>query len=150
MSKPPDHIRPIAIAIIEKQGNIFVFEGYDHIKGETFYRPLGGAIEFGEYGIQALRRELNEEIGKGITNIIYRGTIENIFTQEGAPGHEIVLIYKADFVDSSIYNESILFGKEDNGDQFKALWIPTDDFKNKKKIIYPEGILDFIERPARM
>ena len=49
-------IRPIALAIIRDQGRILVFEGRDPLKPETFYRPLGGGIEFGERGAEALRK----------------------------------------------------------------------------------------------
>lgn len=45
----PQTIRPLAICVFRHAGRILVAEGTDEVKGETFYRPLGGAIEFGEY-----------------------------------------------------------------------------------------------------
>ncbi len=39
---PAENIRPIAICVVRRGGDIFVFEARDTIKGETFYRPLGG------------------------------------------------------------------------------------------------------------
>ena len=56
-------IRPLAICIFRKNDRILVAEGYDPVKNEHFYRPLGGGIEFGEYSEQTIRRELMEEIG---------------------------------------------------------------------------------------
>ena len=44
-----------------------------------------------------------EEIGAEICNIHYLGTLENIFTFEGRPKHEIVLVYEADLVDEALY-----------------------------------------------
>ena len=56
------HIRPIALCVIRHDDAVFVFEGYDPLKDQTFYRPLGGGIEFGETSEQAIRREMREEI----------------------------------------------------------------------------------------
>jgi hypothetical protein len=137
-------IRPIAICIIYRGKDIFVFEGHDSIKGETFYRPLGGAIEFGECGSKAISREIYEEINMRILNINYLGVLENIFTYEGQPMHEIVLIYQAEFINPDIYNQEIVLGIEDNGDKFKAIWKPIEDFEKGKAVLYPEGLLRFI------
>jgi hypothetical protein len=41
-------IRSVSLCIFLNKNRILVFEGYDKIKGETFYRPLGSGIEFGE------------------------------------------------------------------------------------------------------
>jgi len=40
-------IRPIAICAFLRNNRILVAEGFDPVKDETFYRPLGGGIEFG-------------------------------------------------------------------------------------------------------
>jgi len=44
-----------------------------------------------------------EEVGAKIKNLTYIGMIENIFEYDGKPGHEIVLVYEADFADSLLY-----------------------------------------------
>ena len=56
-------IRPLAICVFLHQGRILVSVGYDSVKKQTFYRPLGGKIEFGEPSAETVRRELMEEIG---------------------------------------------------------------------------------------
>lgn len=85
-------IRPLAICVFRRGERILVAEGYDRVKGERFYRPLGGAIKFGEYAPVALVREIQEELGMGISGLRYLGTLENLFTYEGQQGHEIVLV----------------------------------------------------------
>ncbi|MCJ7825378.1 MAG: NUDIX domain-containing protein, partial [Anaerolineales bacterium] len=102
----PGKLRAIAICVFRSEGSIFVFEGRDEEKDETFYRPLGGTIEFGEYSIDTVQRELREEIEEEIRNIRYLGMLENVFRYEGEMGHEIVIIYEADFVDPTIYEKS--------------------------------------------
>jgi NADH pyrophosphatase NudC (nudix superfamily) len=66
-----EQIRPIAIGIFRRDDRILVFESRERdSRGRIFYRPLGGSIEFGEYGDQALTRELREELGAEIENVV--------------------------------------------------------------------------------
>ncbi len=138
------HIRPIAIAIIRRGENILVFEGHDPIKGETFYRPLGGGIEFGERGEEAVLRELREEAGVELTNVRYLETLENIFTVRGEPSHELVLLYAADLADASLYGVELLNCVEDDGSAFCAMWQPLDYFRAGNAPLYPDGLLELI------
>lgn len=138
-----DVIRPIAICIFRQNGAIFVFEGYDPTKDQTFYRPLGGAIEFGEPGAETVTRELREEIGAEVTDLRYLSTLENIFTYDGQPGHEIVLVYEGRFADEAWYARDRVEGQEDNGLPFQALWKPLEDFR-QGAILYPTGLLEML------
>lgn len=137
-------LRVIAICVIRNEGFIFVFEGRDEEKDETFYRPLGGTIEFGEYSIDAVQREIREEIGEEIRKIRYLGMLENVFRYEGEIGHEIVIIYEADFVDQTIYKKSWVTGYEDNGQPFRAVWKSIEHFKNMNAPLYPDGLLQLL------
>ena len=56
-------IRPIALAVPRRGDDLLVFEGHDPTKGQTFYRPLGGGIDFGETAEAAVR--LTDLLGKG-------------------------------------------------------------------------------------
>jgi 8-oxo-dGTP pyrophosphatase MutT (NUDIX family) len=62
---------------------IFVFEGRNELKDETYYQPLGGAVGFGEYTQLTLQREFQEEIGTAIENLRFLKVVENMFTLEG-------------------------------------------------------------------
>ena len=149
--KPP-RIRPIAIGVFRRDGRLFVAEGYDPSKGETFYRPLGGSIEFGERGEQAVVRELREEVNAEVANLRYLGTLENIFTYNGQPGHEIVLVYEGDFADQAIYRKAMVIGREEGGDSFKAVWKPLNDFTGdapSRAPLYPDGLKELLEKNGR-
>ncbi|MEX2081522.1 MAG: NUDIX domain-containing protein, partial [Dehalococcoidia bacterium] len=67
---------------------MLVFRGYDAVKEQAFYRPLGGGIEFGETAEEAVIREMREEIGAETRVMRHLMTVENLFTYEGQPGHE--------------------------------------------------------------
>jgi len=85
-------IRVLALGIVQNdQGALLVDAGYDNIKKQSFYRLLGGGIEFGETGAEALEREFIEELGLEVTPSPLLSTTENIFTFEGQLGHQISL-----------------------------------------------------------
>ena len=139
------NIRPIAIGIFIHNGAILVFEGHDGPKDEIFYRPLGGGIDFGEPSRDTLVREMREEIGAEITALRYLGTLESIFVHGDEGGHEIVQVYAAELVDTSLYERQEMTGVEDDGTPFKVLWKPLADFKNGGPPIYPDGLLEFLD-----
>ncbi len=138
-------IRPIAICIFNHNGKILVFEDYDPSKGETFYRPLGGGIEFGEYSVETVHRELMEEIGARIKDLVYLGTLENIFTFNNTPGHEIVQVYDGVLVESGLYEQAVISGHEtDVSLPMKVIWKSLDEFGPGKSILYPDGLLELL------
>jgi 8-oxo-dGTP pyrophosphatase MutT (NUDIX family) len=144
MSSPK--IRPLALCIFRKENSIFISKGYDWKKDETFYRPIGGGIEFGEYGEQAVTREVQEEISAEITNLTLLGTLENIFTYNDKPGHELVLLYQADFVDPVFYQEVEREIIENGQAITTAMWKPMDFFLREEAPMYPHGILELLKQ----
>lgn len=139
-----NQIRPIALCIFRNSDRILVFEGHDPVKGETFYRPLGGGIEFGERSEEAVRRELKEELDVEITNLKFIGTLENIFTFNGNSYHEVVLIYDGTLTASELYQQAVLTGKEANGDNIRAMWKHLQEFEARESILYPVGLLELL------
>ena len=55
-------IRPKALCGGRRAGKLLVFEGFDTVRGDHYYRPLGGAIEFGERSEATAAREMAEEL----------------------------------------------------------------------------------------
>lgn len=138
-------IRPLAICVFRYHDRILVARGHDPVKRETFYRPLGGGIEFGEYSEQTIHRELLEEIGAEVCELKYLGTLENIYVFNGTPGHEIVLVYDGTLKDSGLYEQSIIIGKEVDIDaSFQASWKHIDEFRDGKLTLYPTGLLKLL------
>ena len=140
-------IRPLAICLFSHDDKILVSEEHDPAKGETFYRPLGGGIEFGEHSSETVHRELLEEIGAHAKNLVYLGTIENIFTFNGTPGHEIVQVYDGALVESGLYKQAVISGHEaDVGLPMKVVWKSLDEFSPGKSILYSDGLLELIRQ----
>ena len=137
-------IRPIALCVFRKDNRILVAEGYDNHKSESFYRPLGGGVNFGEYSWETIRREIKEEIGEEIKNLTFIGPSENLFNYEGTPSHEIIFMFEGEFVNKETYRQDLIFGTESDGQSFKAVWKPISEFTKRKARLYPDGLLELL------
>jgi ADP-ribose pyrophosphatase YjhB (NUDIX family) len=134
-------IRTIALCLFSHEGKILVSEELDTVKGSVYARPVGGGIEFGERSIEAIRREIQEELSQEIESIELVGVLENHFTLEGASGHEIVFVYDARFFDQSCYDKPYLDGVEhDVNAQFKALWRSPAELRAANIRLVPESL----------
>lgn len=142
-------IRVLALGIIWKGNQILVCKGHDEVKDQVFYRPLGGGIEFGEPGHVALAREMREELGAEITIPRYLGTVENLFTYNGAPGHEIIRLYETAFADPAFYEQEQIPLIEDDGTRYTAVWMPLGVFAAGGPPLYPDGLPAFLARAPR-
>ena len=134
-------IRPIALGLAIKNNKLLVSEGFDKVKNETFYRCLGGGIEFLEKSEEALKREFLEEINVDITVKNFLGISENIFTNQGKKAHELILFYSIEISDENYQEEYKVI--DDHGETI-AKWIDIDEFKNKNKILYPKEVFKYI------
>ena len=65
----PGQIRPIVVSVFRDGDRIFLAQYHDPSSGERFYRPLGGAIAFGEHSRECIVREIREEMGTEITEL---------------------------------------------------------------------------------
>jgi ADP-ribose pyrophosphatase YjhB (NUDIX family) len=136
-------IRVLALAVFWRGDEILAMEGYDPLKCETFYRPLGGAVEFGERVTDALRREMREELGAEIKDVRLLRVMENLFVFNGAPGHEIVWMHAAALVDPSFYaRDEIVI--DENGTPGRAVWKSLRDFHHGAAPLYPDGLLELL------
>lgn len=138
-----NQIRPLAICLFSRDGRILVAEGFDPVKQETFYRPLGGGIEFGETGEEAVRRELREEIQAEVAEVHYLGALENIFTFNGQPGHEIVLVYDGRLADERLYAKNEIHGQDNETLRFVSSWKSLDEF-GPGAPLYPDGVVEML------
>ncbi len=145
--QPPARIRPLALALVLWRDHVLLAEGYDEVKGETFYRALGGEIEFGETAAEAAVRELREETGRAIEVHALLGVIENRFTYRGAPGHEVCFELLCEFApgpsapgaDNAAPANLDAVICDEGGHAFTARWLPLAEVLAGTHRVYPEG-----------
>lgn len=135
-----------AVAVIQRprDGALLVSEEANP-SGAPFHRPLGGHVEFGEYALDTVHREFQEEIGQPLTRVRLAGVIENIFPWDGAVQHEIVFVFTAAFADETaceIPEQTIL----DALDATRVIWRMPEVAGPP---LYPVGVADMAARGDR-
>ena len=147
MRHAPQHIRALALGIIQQDDRLFVVEVHDEIKNSLCYRALGGGVDFGETSLDALKREFKEELDAELTDIHYLGCVENLFVYNGKPGHEIIFFYRCRFVDPKFYEVDAIAFMEGE-DQHLAHWIPCDRFRSGELVLVPPACLSYLATPV--
>lgn len=140
----PGEIRILALGLIRNGDRIFVSVGYDPTKQQTFYRAMGGGVDFGETSRAALEREFDEEIQAELVNIRYLGCLENLFVFNDQPGHELIQLYQCDFAEPKFYRlEELVFAE---GKRKKvALWVDIERFRSEELILFPEAFTKYLD-----
>jgi len=135
--------RAKAFGLATHQGRLLVQEY--HTGDKTYYRPLGGSIELGEKSAYTVIREFKEELHTEVEITNYLGCLENIFQLDEGIGHEIIQLYSLRLLDTSLY-EMEKMNIQDEQTVSYAKWIPVTVFIQKKKVLYPDGILNYIQK----
>ncbi|ANC21686.1 DNA mismatch repair protein MutT [Bacillus cereus] len=135
--------RAKAFGIAIHHGRLLVQEY--HTADETYYRPLGGSIELGEKSAHTVIREFREELHTEVEIINYLGCLENIFDLDGEIAHEIIQLYSLRLLDTSLY-EMEKVNIQDAETVAYAKWIPLTTFIQQEKVLYPDGILNYIQK----
>ena len=146
----PDVIRPCAFAFVREGDRLLFARMIDPDDGSAYFRPLGGGIEFGETGEQAVRREFREELGVELADVAHVGFLENLFEMGGRSYHELCLIYVArpegwsmDRFDGYVVPGSVGPGFDETA-VVKTLGDVDTTFP-----LYPEGVIELLDALRR-
>lgn len=136
MSKNPvNKISVKVMCLIQHNRKLLVNKGYDKVKKQTFYRLIGGKVEFGERMEDAIKREIKEELNCEVKSLEFITAKEGIFTYEGERGHEANFLYKVELEKEDLFEKEII--PNPDSDEFPAVWISIADVLSEKVILYP-------------
>lgn len=141
--RPPAIVRPIAVGVVWRGDDLLVMAVTDDSGAIKGWRPLGGAIEFGERAADAVRREFAEELGAEIVEPRLIDVMENIYQHERATGHEIVFVFETRFAEETMLRRDRFVYDEGTG-PVAAAWVGIDRFDDRAPL-FPLG-LDLILR----
>ena len=103
-----------------------------------YHRLIGGSVELGETHIDAVRREVREELSATILDLSYLGVVENIFRIDGEVGHEIVFVYTGRLDPEPAAEGATL--TESDGSVVPVVWRSFDDDAEALPL-YPAGVM---------
>jgi hypothetical protein len=93
---------------------------------------------------------LLEELGAD-SDGLHVATLENIFTYEGEPSHELALIYECALRDERVYSldrwdvdEATAGGLVSH----RLAWRPVAAFRSGDEILYPDGVVPLLDDPS--
>ena len=102
------NIQCVTHGLVTCKDKILVYKVIDSFDNKSFYRLIGGHIEFGEPASSALKREFKEEVDQDIEIVSHLESFENIFFYKGKTKHEFLSLFKVKFIDKSIYDKDKL------------------------------------------
>ena len=139
-----NHIQCVVHGLVVYKTKVLVYSVEDQIRKKTFFRLIGGHIDFGEEASDALIREFKEEINEDIKIVEQLDVFENLFFYKEGKQHEFVSLFKIEFCNKKMYSKKDIIGNEGPDRCYKANWISIDEFKNKNKVLYPPNIVRYL------
>ena len=112
-------------------------------KSHNYYALMGGRIQTGESSVEALQREVYEEMGKMIDVLDLLYIIENFFEGKNERYHEILFVYKMEFIDEKDREILDTIPCVEQGKTLQFEWIKVDELE--KVDIRPKVIKKIVE-----
>ncbi len=104
----------------------------------------GGRVKIDEYRIEALKREIKEEMGIILDDkkIIYKDTIEEFFDFDNKTYHELFFVYEY-VIDEYFYKELLRVKENKDNSTTEYIFVSYDEFD--KVNLLPMKIRDIIK-----
>lgn len=141
-----ESIRAVAVAVCRSGNRVLVERGYDRVTHQHFFRAIGGGVAFGERAAEAVMREWWEELGLALDAPEPLGVLENIFSYDGEPRHEIVFVFTARLRDQR--STAGFTATDTDGRTHTVVWMDLDELQRDSRPLYPNGLLELLN-PSR-
>ncbi|MFT0859277.1 NUDIX hydrolase [Ancylobacter sp. G4_0304] len=144
--RPKSHIRVVAIGLVWREGRLLAAEVRDDAGALKGVRPLGGGVAFGERWQEALSREFREELGLEVSIGPCLAVLENIFSHEGATGHEVVFVADVALPPGALAGIEAVAFEEDGGEPCLARWYEPEVLDGEGPALFPTGLKALLAR----
>jgi 8-oxo-dGTP pyrophosphatase MutT (NUDIX family) len=139
-------IRQAALCLIRRGNTFLVAETEDPQTGAVLHRPPGGGIEEGESPEQAVRRELQEELGIRLATIRELGTVDHVWFWKGREVRERAWLFLASSSDDARLSrgdspELV----EADGQRVKTFWRPIEDNGATLPPLCPSAVAELLK-----
>ena len=137
-----DRIRVKVEAIFISEGRILVEKVYNESESVAWYVSPGGGVEFGETSLEALKREVKEELNWELDDAQSLGTFESIHTINGKSEHEIVFAFLIQATDPAWTDSGLISVSEPNGAKKVFQWRDLNEIRAENALLYPDGLFE--------
>lgn len=122
-------------ALIKKDNQILVHHGIE----KDHYTLPGGRVQAGESSIDALRREIKEEMGFETEYMRPVSLIENFFEMNNKNYHELLITHELKLKDIELYKQNKYDAIEEiKKGKLEFLWMDIE--KLNEKTLLPKGL----------
>lgn len=122
-----EHLLNFRVSAVIKKGDKILVH---HTIGSEHFTLPGGRVKEGESSIEAIKREIKEELNIETEYIRAVSIIENFFEMKGKQYHEILMTHELKFKEEEIYNkESYEPAEIDKKDKLEFFWIKVKDIE---------------------
>ncbi len=138
--------RQAALCIFRREDVFLVAEIRDPLTGVVLHRPPGGGIEEGESPEEAVRRELEEELGINLTGVRLLCKVDHIWFWKGREVRERAWLFLASASD----DERLSRGEtpdlfEPGGERITTLWRSIKDDSVEHPSLCPVNLLELLQ-----
>lgn len=116
----------------------------DPVKRLTFLIPVGGGVEPGESPEEAVHREVHEELGIGLADAQFLGTLVNTLQWKGEWRRETVHCYAAPVLPQEVPS----IGTEYDGQPLPLVWRTLQELREGSLPLFPDGLIDLLNRES--
>ena len=137
-------IRPVVRCVIGR-GNEVLLIREDGLEDDlpAHWFPPGGGIDFWETAEEALKREVQEELGARIVDLAFLGVLEARWMLGEEHHHHLCLIYEDGFADPAMYEREEFVITEPTV-ALTARWMPIDTFRSGPEPLHPRGLFELL------
>ena len=82
--------------------------------------------------------------GATLVNVRPLGVLENLYTYNGNPGHEIILVYEGELAEKELRLRADLKISESNGVSYPVRWVSEQEVREGWVRVYPEGLVAYL------
>ena len=125
---------PLASAVVRRDDEVLVEEGFDAAAGERVFRPFGASVRPDERPTEAVERAFRDQLDVELVDAALLGAFddERVFDAETA---DRWLHQGSGF---TLYNPG-------TGESTRLSWLHLDDFRKYGETLRPEGLLEALE-----